>query len=435
MRWEAQFNMREAPSPQRPGPDGRGYKAPVYVVTMPGALSPEDALRAGPTEAVPVGQGFESTRLPISEARHAPGYFYWHPEVFRLEKERMFFSDWLMVAREEEVEDPGDYLTLRILGEPVIVARNADGEISAFYNRCAHRGTAVARESGNTRAFACPYHGWSYDLGGKLLGAPHMQATTGFDAAKCRLKPIALERWGGWCFINFSASPVSFKSFIADFESDFGFLRQEDCRLAEKLDITLECNWKLVKENLMDAYHSPVLHRKTIGKNMSSNRYTGTRQGKGAFSAFYSGRPMTADNKSRFGIMPSLAARGAGEDFACGGHLSPNVQLFARSDNVHPFVIWPISPTKTRVFCYQLFPKQCFNVENFAEKVKAYTEYTTEVVKEDSAMMDTLQDAAFSACFEPGYMSEKELGVYNVINLNLDRIFGRDGASRDRAAE
>lgn len=422
-------------TPQRPGKDGRGYKAPVHVVSLPGALSPEDALRAGPIPSARVGEGLERTRLPLSEARHTPGYFYWHPEVFRLEKERMFLKDWLMAAREEEIEEPGDYITLRILDEPIIIARNTDGNVSAFYNRCAHRGVAVARDGGNTHEFTCPYHGWLYDLEGKLLGASHMRATTAFDPKKCRLKPIALERWGGWCFINFDERPVSFRSFIGDFEEDFGFLDQQSCRLAEKLDITLECNWKLVKENLMDAYHSPILHKNTIGKNMSANRYTGTRQGKGAFTAFYTGRPMTADNQSRFGVMPSVLARGGGEDFACGGHLSPNVQMLARADNVHPFVIWPLTPTKTRVFCYQLFPKIWFNDDNFAEKIKPYTEYTTEVLKEDSAMMDTLQDAAFSPRFEPGYMSEKELGVYNVINLNLDRIFGDQSKPRSQAAE
>ncbi|WJR76753.1 Rieske 2Fe-2S domain-containing protein [Bradyrhizobium sp. NP1] len=417
-----------------PKAGGQGYRAPVHTVTLPGALSPEDALRAGPRATATVGAGYEATRLPISEARHLPGYMYWHPEVFRLEKENMFLKDWLMVAREEEVEEPGDYLTLRILDEPIIVARDEHGQLHAFYNRCAHRGVAVAREGGNTNEFTCPYHGWLYDLSGKLLGAPHMRNAKNFDAKNCRLRPIALSRWGGWIFISFADAPVAFNDFIAEFDKDFGFLKQEDCRLAEKLDITLECNWKFAKENLMDAYHSPVLHKETIGKNLSPNRYTGTRSGQGAFTAFYRGAPMTEDNKSRFGIMPSLIAKGETEDFACGGHLGPNVQLFARSDNVHPFVIWPITPTKTRIFCYQLFPKEWFDHDGFAEKVKDYTLYTTRVLEEDSAMMDTLQDAAFSPRFVPGYMSEKELGVYNLLNINLDRIFGPE-RSQSEAAE
>lgn len=406
---------------------GHGYKSTVHVVTLPGALSPKDALQAGPIGSAPVGAGYEATRLPLSEARHLPGYMYWHPEVFRLEKERLFMRDWLMVAREEEVDNPGDYLTIRLLDEPIIISRDQQGIVHAFYNRCAHRGVAVARESGNAREFMCPYHGWLYDLEGKLIGAPHMRNATNFDPKSCRLRPLNLARWGGWIFLSFNERPEPFDQFIRNVEHDFGFLRQERCRLAEKLDITLECNWKFVKENLMDAYHSPVLHKDTIGRNLSANRYTGERSGAGAFTAYYTGKPMTWDNKSRFGIMPWIEERG--EDFACSGHISPNVQMLARSDNVHPFVIWPITPTKTRVFCYQLFPAQWFDAENFAEKVKDYTSYTTRVLEEDSTMMDTLQDASFSPRFTPGYMSEKELGVYNLLNYNLDRTFGEDRSS------
>lgn len=409
---------------RRVSKNATGYQAPTRVVTLPGALSPEDALRAGPQASAAIGSGFEATRLPLSEARHLPGYMYWHPEVFRLEKERMFFKDWLMVAREEEFERPGDYLTLRLLDEPIIVARDVNGEVHVFYNRCAHRGVAVARENGNTNEFTCPYHGWLYDLSGKLLGAPHMREAKNFDPKKCRLKPIAHERWGGWIFINFDESPVPFETFITDFERDFGFLRQEDCRLAEKLDITLECNWKLAKENLMDAYHSPVLHRETIGKNLSPNRYTGTRSGQGAFSAFYRGAPMTWDNKTRFDIMAPLKEIDEKIDFACGGHLDPNVQFLARADNIHPFVIWPITPTKTRLICYQLFPTEFFGADNFAEKVSEYSVYTARVLEEDATMMDALQDAAFSPRFVGGYMSDRELGVYNLLNHNLDRTFG-----------
>ncbi len=80
-----------------------------------------------------MGEGFDNTRLPQSEASHMPGYVYWHPEVFQLEKERMFMRDWMIVGRVEEVENPGDYLSMRLLGEPIIVARDEHGAINAFY--------------------------------------------------------------------------------------------------------------------------------------------------------------------------------------------------------------------------------------------------------------------------------------------------------------
>jgi phenylpropionate dioxygenase-like ring-hydroxylating dioxygenase large terminal subunit len=408
------------------GTAGKGYKAPVHVVTLKGALSPEDALRSGPQATAAVGEGHELSRLPISEASHLPGYMYWHPEVFRREKENMFMKDWLMVAREEEVENPGDYLTLRLLDEPVIIARDEQGVLNAFYNRCAHRGVAVAKEAGSGSEFTCPYHGWLYDLRGQLMAAPHMRSNEKFDAKNCRLKPIALQRWAGWIFINFSEAPPSFEEFIADFDREFGFLHQERCRLAEKIDITLDCNWKFAVENLMDNYHTMVLHKKTIGRNIStSNRFV-----PGAFTAFYDAKPMTWDQNSRFGSMPWIADRG--ENFACSGHLNPNVHLFARCDNVHPFIIWPVTPTRTRILCFQLFPDECFGQENFAQKVKDYTEYTTALLQEDSSMTDSLQDASFSPRFTPGFMSERELGVQNVIKYNLERTFPEQAQNNDK---
>src|SRR3546814_6765223 len=94
----------------------------------------------------------------------------------------MRISDWSSdVCSSDLIEKPGDYMTLRLVGEPVIISRTRDGRISASYNMCVHRGVEVAEGRGNTRAFKCPYHGWIYDLEGKLTGAAHMTDSAGFD--------------------------------------------------------------------------------------------------------------------------------------------------------------------------------------------------------------------------------------------------------------
>jgi Rieske 2Fe-2S family protein len=119
--------------------------------------------------------------------------------------------------------------------------------------------------------------------------------------------------------------------------------------------------------------------------------------------------------------MPWIEDRG--EMFACSGHLNPNAHLFGRCDHIHVYVIWPIHPTKSKLVCYQLFPDEFFADNDFAAKVREYTLYNIKVLKEDTAMIDSIQDAAYSANFTPGRMSEKELGVYNVINETLARTF------------
>ena len=118
--------------------------------------------------------GLAGIRRPVNQASHVPGDFYISDEVYELEKEKIFMRDWMLVARKEEVATPGDFMTFRLLGEPVVATRDKDGGLNACANVCAHRGVEVATGSGNAAEFSCPYHGWLYDLTGKLIGAPYM---------------------------------------------------------------------------------------------------------------------------------------------------------------------------------------------------------------------------------------------------------------------
>ena len=100
-----------------------------------------------------LGNDIGRTQKPLDEATHLPSDIYTSVEIFELEKDKIFKKDWLAVARVEEIEKPGDYMTFDIVGEPIIVARNADGEINAFYNVCVHRGTELASGAGNIKTF------------------------------------------------------------------------------------------------------------------------------------------------------------------------------------------------------------------------------------------------------------------------------------------
>ena len=152
------------------------------------------------------------------------GYIYSSPEIYALEKERIWMRDWLCVGRDDELPNPGDYMTWQIAEEPIIIARDAHNGINAFANVCAHRGVKVAQGTGNLEEFSCPYHGWLYDLSGKLVGAPYMQAAAGFDPNACRLKQIKFGVWQGFMFVNFDDDCEPLSDFLSAFAHDFGFL-------------------------------------------------------------------------------------------------------------------------------------------------------------------------------------------------------------------
>lgn len=254
-----------------------------------------------------VARALAATRAPLAQARHGPGAIYHSPDVFRLEKERLFMRDWLCVGRVEELARPGDYMTLRLLDEPVLLVRGRDGAIKAFSNVCAHRGVEVATGAGHAGEFRCPHHGWRYDLGGRLVAAPGLDDTAGFDPGACGLRPIRTGAWAGWIFLTFDEAAPPLATHLAHYAEDFAFLRQEDCRLAGTFVAEFDCNWKLIVENLMDFYHVETIHKASF----AGPEYRFDTQGwlfrlrpGGGVAAFYDAAPMVFGKQSLFGWMP-----------------------------------------------------------------------------------------------------------------------------------
>jgi Rieske 2Fe-2S family protein len=367
----------------------------------------------------PGAPAFDQTRLPVEEARHAPGFIYTSPEIFALEKERIFMRDWLCMGREEEIPAKGDYIATRVLDEPVLIVRGDGGEINVFANVCAHRGAEVATGCGNKRAFTCPFHGWTYNLQGRLIGAAHM--AEGFEPASCELPRLRVARWKGWIFINFDKDAPDFSTRVEQFEKDFGYLRQEDCRLAVKTVSETNCNWKLVVENLIDFYHLNVVHRGTNGRSFTKEAFRFTPRPGGSYIAEYNSGPSTPSQKPVFGKAPWMEDKP--NDFSTGGLLAPNFTLFGRVDTVHPYVTWPLSLNRTRIIVYTLLPKVYFDRPNFAAEVEAYRTFQKQVLTEDSDMLASVQNGVGSRNFMPGRMATLERGSQHVLNAYLDRMF------------
>lgn len=365
-----------------------------------------------------------SIRKPLSQAGHVPGAIYSSEEIFRREVSVLFMRDWLFVGRIEELEKPGDYLTMRIVGEPVIVARDDDGQLHAYYNMCAHRGVEVAEGHGNTRAFRCPYHGWTYDLRGKLLVAAHTKESEGFDISACRLRPVRLNVWRGNIFVCFSPQTAPLEDFISEFEKDFAFLRMDQCRLGWKMRLEVSCNWKFVSENIMDFYHVKVLHGETFGKHFSWSPDDIILKENGGYTLFYKAGPSTPEAKPLLGKMPWLSEQGY--DFACTGFMPPNLTLFSRIDSVWPIVSWPIAPDRCEVIMYRLYPEEFSEHPNFNEALETYQSYARQILEEDRSMLESMQKAMSSPAFVPGRLSTQEKKLHHFLNGYLERMFGSD---------
>jgi phenylpropionate dioxygenase-like ring-hydroxylating dioxygenase large terminal subunit len=362
-------------------------------------------------------------RRPLAEASHAPGFLYASPEVYRQEVERLFMREWLFVARVEELPAPGDYMTFRIAGEPIIVARSTAGTLSAFYNMCVHRGVEVAQGCGSGKAFKCPYHGWIYDLDGRLTGAAYMKESVGFTPGELRMRPLRLETWAGNVFVTFDPDAAPLAEHLREFEKDFAFLQAENCRLGNRIVLDLACNWKFVHENLMDFYHVGVLHAKTFGAKFSWEDDQVRLRSRGAISIFYNAGPPTPNAEPLLGKMPWLEDRPV--SFSCTGFLPPNCTLFGRIDCVRFMVAWPDGPDRSRTIIYHLFPEAFFARPGFTETLKVYRDYQLQILEEDRSMIESMQLAMASPAYRPGRMSTLEKPLHHYLNGYVDRVFGR----------
>ena len=194
-----------------------------------------------------------------------PPEAYCSPELHALEVREIFEKSWLCVGREEYVPNTGDYFTIDVMGEPVIVVRGKDGRVRALNSACRHRYMPVVEGRGNAKRFTCPYHAWTYAIDGRLIGAPHMEESQVFDPAKCGLPQYRLESWMGFLFVNLDDDAASLQPVMASVERAVA-----NYRIGEQTEIfhyekEWAGNWKLSGENSMEYYHHVGLHVRSIG--------------------------------------------------------------------------------------------------------------------------------------------------------------------------
>ena len=329
--------------------------------------------------------------------------------------------DWICVGRAEEVAKPGDFMTYRLMNEPFIVTRGLDGSINAFRNACAHRGLVVAKGSGNAKGFSCEYHGWAYDLTGQLVGAPYMDDVQNFDLEGCRLPPMQCDVWAGWVFVSFNPDVGPLDDHVALCEREFGLLNMGACRSGDKQTWDLACNWKIMDENNHDLYHIQATHADTFGAGITNEEMGFNLHEDGRFSAFYHDPPLLPEGSTQFGAMPWLKDKPY--DFACLGHLPPNLVIVARIDTVVAVTTWPVTVNRTKLIAYQLFAEDVFERPNLEDELKVHDDFLRVILNEDTGIVVDTHQAVSQESYVPGPFSRLEASIYQCIGQYLDKMF------------
>ena len=202
---------------------------------------------------------------PFERAFAMPKSVYTSPEFLELEEKHIFSKEWLCAGRADALPEPGDYLTMEITGEPVIILRDRDGVLRGLSNVCRHRMSTLLQGRGHVRSIVCPYHAWTYNLDGSLRGAPAMTANQAFCKDDIRLPAVRVESWLGWIMVTLNPDAPSPHKLLKEVENLVGHLDMGSYRETFREGFLWDTNWKVLAENFMESYHLPVCHAGTIG--------------------------------------------------------------------------------------------------------------------------------------------------------------------------
>src|SRR4051794_31079668 len=157
-----------------------------------------------------------TTELPESLIPTLSEHFYTDPHIFALAQAEIFERMWFCAVRSTDIPQAGDYRTVQVGSESVLVSRSRTGEVRAFFNVCRHRGAKICTaESGSVaRAFQCPYHAWTYDLDGKLIAAPNLTKMPDVDRVEFGLQQVHIREWLGYIWISLGDEPPSFEGTV-----------------------------------------------------------------------------------------------------------------------------------------------------------------------------------------------------------------------------
>jgi glycine betaine catabolism A len=342
---------------------------------------------------------------------------YTSQAVYDDEREKIWWGDWVCVGRAEEVAGPGDFVTRDIAGESIFIVRNEAGGLRAFYNVCSHRGTKFVDDgSGHVRkAFKCPYHSWTYDLNGRLIGTPNVQEDEYFDRSKHPLHEVAIDDYAGFIFVNMTLEGpqrplIDALTDGAESMTVFERFKMDELRVGVRIVYEVEANWKIVVENYNECLHCPTIHPELVqvvplfrfGEVWDEDiRDDGNRMKEGATS-------FTATGTSELPKFPGLEP----EDYEMyyGSFEFPNLMLNLHPDCVMYYIGYPKGPNHTTVVSEFLFRPETIESEDF--KPQPVVDFWDLISRQDWAVCQRAQTGVGSRAFTTGIYPRQDRFLY-----------------------
>ena len=362
---------------------------------------------------------------PRERSMTLPADAYTDASFADFEKNEIFHKEWISLCHISQISNGGDFVRVDLCGEPMLVLRGKDMAVRVLSRTCRHRGMDLMPsgfghpDEGNKRVILCPYHLWSYDLGGKLVGAPEMQKAEGFDRSEICLHEFRSEIWEGFVFVTLSPDipPVAEK--YAQLRDGFvGKWNMEDADVVWSAHWECDFNWKILIENFMEAYHHMGAHMKTLEPFLPA-RGCWAESYNPEFSCMHlplkesiqkdiltSGKAATA-----FPVFPGLGIEDCGEWFVFLGF--PNFLLFSAPDRVYWYRLLPTGPTTCTIMTTMIVPKAAKKLPDFEALLETEVRAGIAFHLEDMEVCTATQRGLSSSGYAQGRLSHLEEPIWH----------------------
>ncbi len=346
----------------------------------------------------------------VEDASTLPPEAYRSEELYEREVERLLRPGWIAIGRLDQVSKPGDYFSVDLLGENLVVTRAKDMSLHVLSRICRHRWMEVVSGNGNARALQCPYHLWTYGLSGKLVGAPYMDNWNRAAKARCALPSFAHAEWGGFVWVNLDGHGSDLDASLAPLTDQLQGLGLESQVLVESIDWgEQDWDWKVMIDNFMECYHHLGTHAESLN------------------AAYPADAAWTDASTEAYSLMHVVRATGAGSD---GGwpqmdpmsdedgtlvHVFPLTIFSVRRSGTNVLRVLPLGPGRIHLYSDMLAPRSIVDRQDFAALWKARREVSDLINQEDIEACRAVQKGLGTPSVQQGHLSHLERPLWQFI--------------------
>lgn len=351
-----------------------------------------------------------------------PGARYVDKDFLALEKERMWQRAWLFAGHTDQVPNPGSWFLTRNSGSPILIVRDLQGQVRAFYNTCQHRGAPlVAEDAGESRGFVCSYHGWSYTLEGKLTAVRDKRDFVDLDFSCRSLVPVRCELLGNLIFINEDADAEPLMDHLGPMAKELDQYALETLRWVDSRSYEVNCNVKVLLDAFLEVYHIKSIHQSTVDRFLDHRGMFVTLWPNGHSRMLTPNRRPDWTDPGTIGMpkIPSITEVPAKNNVSY--HIYPNFVMPASDSGIPLLQFWPTSDTTCRVVSSWIAPD--YDPENPHPQWETRLSNWERILYEDLQFAPQIQESLESKGFRGMPLNYQERRIYHW-HEELDRRIG-----------